>query len=72
MRDAWATIGLSRDGAHNEIARTEHYLGDVGAFMVPVLRTRCGQARQMVLIIEVSSQIKRDLIDGQIQIQQEQ
>ena len=45
-------------------------MGDTGAFQTRVIRGRLGQARHMVVKIEVSSPRKRDLLAASIQMEQ--
>ena len=62
MTDNACTISIAKDGAHDFVAHSQHDLGATGAFQTRVVRRRLGQARHMVVKIEVSSPIKRDLI----------
>ena len=71
MTDHQCTISLSKDGAHNFVAHSHHDLGDTGAFETRVIRRRLGQARHLVVKIEVSSPRKRDLIAASIDMDTE-
>jgi len=51
-------IRVSLDGGNTFGNATSHDLGDVGAFVKQVKRTRCGQSNQFVFKASVSSPIK--------------
>lgn len=71
MTDHAVRIMISKDGAHDFVSESEHDLGDVGAFQKRVVRRRIGIARHMVIRIEVSSPIKRDLLAATIDVEGE-
>lgn len=65
------TLWVARDGSHNYGAASEHFLGEEGAFCVPVIRRRMGQARQLVVKSSVSSPIRVDVLACAVQAEQE-
>jgi len=71
MTDNYCTISVSKDGAHDFVAHSQHDLGPTGAFETRVVRRRLGHCRHMVIKIEVSSPIKRDLLCGSIEMETE-
>ena len=71
MSDRKCTISVSKDGAHDFVAHTEHSLGEVGEFGKRVTRRKLGQARHMVVCIEVSSNMKSDLLSASIDMETE-
>ena len=71
MTDHQCTISISKDGAHDFVALSVHDIGDTGAFQTRVTRYRLGQARHMVVRVEVSSPRKRDLLSASIQSESE-
>lgn len=71
MRDAYMTIRVSRDGSHVYGAASQHFLGEEGAFCVPVIRRRLGQARQMAVKCSISSPIRVDVLACAVQAEQE-
>jgi len=69
MSDHKCTITISKDGSHNYVAQSEHSLGADGEFLTRVIRRRMGQARHMVVAVEVSSFIKSDLLAASVQME---
>lgn len=62
MRDAWATTWLSKNGAYAFVAGTQHYLGEPGQRLHPVIRRNCGIGRQFSLKFATTSPSKRDVL----------
>ena len=67
MADRFATLQVSKDGAHNWGDPTQHSLGEVGAYQTRVVRRRLGVGRHWVLRLSVSSPMPRVLISMSIQ-----
>lgn len=61
-RDANMTVKVSKDGSRVYGAATTHFLGEEGAFCVPVIRRRLGTARQMALKCSISSPTRVDIL----------
>jgi len=70
-RDAWMTVKVAKDGSRNYGAATQHFLGEEGAFCVPVIRRRLGIARQLVTRNSVSSPTRVDILAMAIQAELE-
>jgi len=62
MTDNYCTISVSKDGAHDFVSHSQHDLGPTGAFETRVQRWRMGQYLHLVVKLEVSSPVKRDLL----------
>lgn len=70
-RDAWMTITVAKDGSKNYGAATQHFLGEEGAFCVPVIRRRMGTARQMTVKCSISSPTRVDILALAVEAEQE-
>jgi hypothetical protein len=70
-RDANMTLKVAKDGSRNYGAATVHFLGEEGAFCVPVIRRRMGNARQFVLRCSVTSPTRVDILAQAIQAELE-
>jgi hypothetical protein len=69
-RDAYVTIWVAKD-AHNYGAATEHFLGEEGAFCVPVIRRRLGNSRQFAMKVSCTSPTRVDFLAMAIQASKE-
>jgi hypothetical protein len=70
-RDANITIKVAKDGSKNYGAATQHFLGEEGAFCVPVIRRRCGSARQFAVRVSCTSPTRVDFLAMAMQAERE-
>lgn len=65
------TLKLSKDGSHVYGSASQHFLGEEGAFCVPVIRRRCGQAQRINVHGEISSPIRVDILAAAAEVSRE-
>jgi hypothetical protein len=70
-RDANVTVWVAKDGSHNYGAATEHFLGEEGAFCVPVIRRRMGTSRQFTVKVACTSPTRVDFLAMAVEAERE-
>lgn len=70
-RDAYITLWVAKDGSRNYGAATQHFLGEEGAFCVPVIRRRMGSSRQFAVRVSCTSPTRVDILAMAIEAEQE-
>ncbi len=66
------SVRFSKDGGHNFSNWRLHPLGELGDFQKRVVMRRMGQGRQWVMEIRVTSNCRRDLLVGSMQIESDE
>jgi len=67
MSDHELLIRVSTDGGNTFGNATSHDLGETGSFEKQIKRNRCGQSKQFVFEISVSSPVKCALLGAVMQ-----